>query len=71
MLKTCTLFAETHSLFFNAKKTQVIKFSCCRTDEVVNRVFCGDSLELSKSVVHLGHILSSDLSDAVKEERFM
>ena len=63
MLKTCTLFAETHSLFFNAKKTQVIKFSCCRTDEVVNLVFCGDSLELSKSVVHLGHILSSDLSD--------
>ena len=25
MLSTCSLFAETHSLFFNAKKTQVIK----------------------------------------------
>ena len=48
---------------FNAKKTQVIKFSCCRTDDIVNLVFCGDTLQLSKSVVHLGHILSSDLSD--------
>ena len=63
MLKTCTLFAESHSLLFNAKKTQLIKFSCCRTDDSVELTFCGDKLQLNKSVVHLGHILSSDLSD--------
>ena len=49
MLKTCTLFAETHSLSFNSKKTQLIKFACCRSDEVVNLCFCGDTLQLSKS----------------------
>lgn len=63
MLMKCSCFAESHSLLFNAKKTQLIKFSCCRTDESVELTFCGDQLKLNKSVLHLGHILSSDLSD--------
>jgi hypothetical protein len=63
MLNMCTLFADSHQ--FNAKKTQLIKFSCYRIDNSVELTFCGDKLFLNKSVVHFGHILSSDLSDDI------
>ena len=64
MLRACTQFASTHSLIFNASKTQLIKFSrtSSGSDSTVFS-FCGERLEYSKSVTHLGHILSSDLSD--------
>ena len=57
------ILSDARVLLYNAKKTQVIKFSCCKSDEVVDLSFCGDTLQLSKTVVHLGHILSSDLCD--------
>ena len=64
MLRVCTQFTSTHSLIFNASKTQLIKFF--RTSSGCDSTmfsFCGERLEYSKSVTHLGHILSSDLSD--------
>ena len=66
MLRTCSSFAESHSLIFNAGKSQLITFA--RTPSAtaptsLNFSFCGQSLPLCKTVSHLGHTLSSDLSD--------
>ena len=65
MLNTCLLFAESHNLVFNAGKTQLIAFS--RTAPAVTAStffsFCGQQLKFCKTVTHLGHILSCDLSD--------
>ena len=66
MLKTCSHVAEAHNLVFNAAKTQLIRFSSCSSLSKVESpkfVFCGQSLVFSKSVFHLGHILTQDLSD--------
>ena len=64
MLQTCTQFASCHSLVFNVSKTQLIKFSLCSTGlEQDKFTFCGENLSYSKTVVHLGHILSHELSD--------
>ena len=64
MLDKCTSFAESHSLVFNAGKTQLIKFH--RGTSSVDQVhfsFLGQRLQLNSSVRHLGHVLSSDLLD--------
>ena len=64
MLRTRTQFASSHSLIFNASKTQLIKFSCTSSGcDSTEFSFCGERLGYSKSVTHLGHILCSDLSD--------
>ena len=63
MLRACTQFASSHSLIFNTSKTQ-LKFSCTSSGcDSTEFSFCGELLGWSKSVTHLGHILSSDLSD--------
>lgn len=59
MLNTCIKFADEHHLFFNADKTQLIKFS----NPVTRFIFLGKSLSLSRSINHLGHILTYNLSD--------
>ena len=41
----------------------LIKCSCCRSNNPVNLSFCGNKLKLNKLVLHLGYILSSNLSD--------
>ena len=59
MLCTCTQFASSHSLIFNTSKTQLIKFSCTSAGcDSIEFSFCGE-LGWSKSVTHVGHILSS------------
>ena len=67
MLETCTHYASLHSLIFNASKTQLIKFSrpsAFSVDSPLNFVFLVKlRLYFSQSIVHLGHILSYDLSD--------
>ena len=63
MLCVCSQFASTHSLIFNASKTQLIKFYRTSGSDSTVFSFRGYRLEYSKSVTHLGHILSSDLSD--------
>ena len=67
MLDTCSKFADQHHLCFNADKTQLIKFS--KTSHPVNStprfIFLGKPLSVSRSIKHLGHILTSNLS---KEE---
>ena len=63
MLEICTSFADDHSLVFNAGKTQLIRFSLSVHPSTATFNFLGESLQLSKSIVHLGHILSQDLSD--------
>ena len=63
MLKTCNSFADSHSLIFNVNKTQLVKFSRTPQLNTAQFSFCGESLEFSRSVIHLGHILSYDLSD--------
>ena len=66
MLDTCIHYASSHSLIFNASKTQLIRFS--RSDSfcmnsTIHFSFLGQRLCFSKSVIHLGHILTNDLSD--------
>ena len=64
MLKECELYASAHGLQFNPSKTQFIQFchhSPLRTDPSV--IFCGCRLPLLKEVLHLGHILTYNLSD--------
>ena len=63
MLHTCSIFAESHNLVFNASKTQLIKFSRYPSRGAAKFVFRGQDLTYCESVSHLGHILSSDLSD--------
>ena len=66
MLETCIRYASLHSLIFNANKTQLIKFShpsAFSVDSPLNFCFLGQRLCFSQSIVHLGHILSHDLSD--------
>ena len=68
MLETCTHYASLHSLIFNASKTQLIKFSrlsAFSVDSPLNFCFLGQRLCFSQSIVHLGHILSHDLSDKI------
>ena len=65
MLDACSRFASAHSLIFNAAKTQLIRFSpssSCSTSGS-NFLFYGQNLSYNSSVVHLGHVLSSNLSD--------
>ena len=73
MLSTCTSFAEAaHSLVFNASKTQLIRFSrsyCSSNNSPSSFLFNGLTLQLTRSVKHLGHILTSDLSDTEDIER--
>ena len=63
MLHTCSIFAESHNFVFNASKTQLIKFSRYPSRGAAKFVFRGQDLTYCESVSHLGHILSSDLSD--------
>ena len=63
MLLMCSDFAKSHSLTFNAAKTQLIKFSRCSSSSTAEFVFGGQKLAFCEYVSHLGHILSRDLSD--------
>ena len=66
MLRSCESFDTSYGLKFNPSKTQFIKFSACASQIAVSPtvMFCGSPLPLSNSVVHLGNILTSDLSDS-------
>ena len=62
----CTYYYIYHILLFNARKTQLIRFtSTVPTHDLshVNLTFCGESLPFSNEITHLGHILQSDLND--------
>ena len=63
MLNRCYQFAQSHSLVFNADKTQLICFGSA-AKFTPNIQFLGHSLKFCSSVRHLGHILSHNLSDA-------
>ena len=65
MLKTCINFADQHHLSFNADKTQLIKFykSPNPVSASPRFIFLGQTLSLSNSISHLGHILTYNLSD--------
>ena len=71
MLSTCTSFAAVHCLVFNASKTQLIQFSCSRSSDnsLSSFLFNGLALQMNHSVKHLGHILTSNLSDSEDIER--
>ena len=65
MLSTCSSFAISHSLLFNVDKTQLIRFSRYPMASTCTPVlsFNNLKLKLNRSVTHLGHILTQDLSD--------
>ena len=68
MLSVCENFASQHGLLFNARKTQLIRFTSTvptldSSRVTLNVTFCGESLPYSDKVTHLGHILQSDLND--------
>ena len=58
MLHTCSDFANSHCLTFNAAKTQLIKFSRSLSVCTAQFVFCGQKLAFCETISHLGHILS-------------
>ena len=65
LLRCCEDFATERGLRFNPSKTQLIRFSrspssCCS----VQIFFCGQLLQFSDTVTHLGHQLSYNLSDS-------
>ena len=67
MLKTCSHFASTHRLIFNANKTQLVRFSHSNISSfdsisATTFYFGGQKLRLSQSAKHLGHILCCNLS---------
>ena len=61
--KSCSSFATSHNLIFNADKTQLIRLS--RTPKAFTTCFFFNNrhLQLTNSVEHLDHILHSNLSD--------
>ena len=65
MLNVCSDFASRHSLIFDASKTQLVRFSLSSdtSNSCSHFLFDGHQLTLYKSANHLGHILTSDLSD--------
>ena len=68
MLKTCSHFASTHRLIFNANKTQLVRFSHSNISsfDSINATtfyFGGQKFRLSQSAKHLRHILCCNLSD--------
>ena len=67
MLSVCETFASQHGLLFNARKTQLIRFTSTMPtldSSRVNLTFCGESLPYSDKVTHLGH---ADILRATKE----
>ena len=64
MLSHCEDFADSHGLTFNPSKTQFIEFSLYAHLRVnAQLLFCGTQLPLLNEVVHLGHVLTNNLSD--------
>ena len=64
MLYSCEKFAISNGLCFNPTKTQLIKFSFLKSSPAeAPFVFCGVSLTLLPSVLHLGNKLSHNLQD--------
>ena len=61
MLKVCESFALSHSIKFNASKTQLIRFSSSPSINCPVIVFCNELLTFSNVVCHLGHYLSFNL----------
>ena len=63
----CCQFANDYKLLFNPGKTQLAQFSlpCSSPNPPISPtfLFSGQSLKLDDRACHLGHILSSDLSD--------
>ena len=63
MLLFCESFATSHGLLFHPTKAQIIQFfnhSHLKTDP---HIFCGHRLSVASQIVHLGHILTYNLSD--------
>ena len=50
-------------LKFNPDKTQCIRFSRLHDNSSCHFMFCGKTLECCRSVTHLGHTLTTNLSD--------
>ena len=66
MLDTCSSFAATHKLLFNASKTQLVRFPHSDPSSDSHPVcffFTDLELHLSNSAMHLGHIPCSNISD--------
>ena len=62
MLSVCSSFAASHGLKFNATKTQLISFSASpRCHYSATIYFNGVLLDYVEQVIHLGHILTSNL----------
>ena len=64
MLSICSRLALSHKLEFNASKTKLIFFSSCLVRPHNASIFFNNILlPYSKSITHLGHILSENLDD--------
>ena len=63
MLKVCENFASLHGLSFNPAKTQLIRFARSPLPFNICILFYDKPLSLVNSATHLGHTLTSDLSD--------
>ena len=67
MLSICSSYANSHGLSFNAEKTQLICFSKSPHQDRKDVIYFNDvELIFSDHVLHLGHLLSSDLNESTK-----
>ena len=63
-LNICSSFADTHGLSFNANKTQLVCFHQHSYSAIPVDIFFRDTLlQCTDEVIHLGHILTSNLND--------
>ena len=64
MLSLCSAYATSHGLIFNLDKTQLIcfrKHTYPVPDDIIE--LNGVHLNISDTILHLGHLISFDLSD--------
>ena len=57
MLQTCSDFAKSHCLTFNAAKTQLIKFSRSLSASTAELVFCGQKLTFCESGIGICNVV--------------
>ena len=64
LLDICSSYASTHSLRFNAEKTQLICFHLRQSHPVIPTIAFNNVVQqYSYEVTHLGHILTPHLDD--------
>ncbi len=64
MVKICEQYAARYDVMFNAKKSQVIIYSCsAKKPTNPNITVNGKIVNVAQSVIHLGHLMTNNIYD--------